>query len=32
MFHRAGGFYRPEGSSLNRVRGDRIPLGEQVVE
>jgi len=32
MFHRAGGFYRPKASSLNRVRDDTIPSGEQVVE
>jgi hypothetical protein len=32
MFHRAGGFYRPEASSLNRVRDGNISPGDQVVE
>ncbi len=32
LFHRPGRFYRPETSSLNRVRGDSIPSREQVIE
>jgi len=32
MFHRAGGSYRPEASSLNRVRDGSISRGDQVVE
>ena len=32
MFQRSGRFYRPEASSLNRVRDDGISSGEQVTE
>src|SRR5260370_39473645 len=32
VFHRPGRFYRPETSSLNRVRGDSIPSGGQGIE
>src|SRR5229473_4341490 len=31
VFHRPGRHYRPEASSLNRVRNDTIPSGERVV-
>ncbi len=29
MFHRPGWFFRPEASSLSRVRDDTISLGER---
>jgi len=32
LFQRAGRSYRPKASSLNRVRDDSIPSGQQVVE
>jgi len=31
VFHRPGRHYRPEASSLSRVRDDAIPSGERVV-